>query len=87
MRESTKSNSCYAVGDSNRGEGGAILESIISNARYWTIKDNNALTIIVSITYNICAKASSVAWCYDIAIGGGVGDLPCWVNDMPLCIQ
>ena len=32
--ESPISNACYAVADSNRGEGGARIESPISNARY-----------------------------------------------------
>ena len=41
--ESISSNARYAIGDSNRGEGGVTFESVISNARY-ALRDNSILT-------------------------------------------
>ena len=78
--ESLISNTRYAIRYSDRSERGANMKSTISNARYWSIEGNNTYSIFISIADNICAKASSVMWCYDITIGRGVGDLPCWVD-------
>jgi hypothetical protein len=56
------------------------LESQPSNARHWTIEGDDTLAVLVVVAYDICAEDIGFSWCDAIAIGGGVGDLPGWVD-------
>ena len=71
---------CDAIGNGDGGERRAIFESSFSNACYWTIEGNDTLAVLVFVVYDICAKDIGFIWSDDIAIGRGIGDLPCRVN-------
>ena len=78
--ERTHSNARDAIRDSDRGEGGATLESQPSNARDWTIEGDDSLAVLVGVAYDLCAEDIGFIWSDGIAIGGGIGDLPSWVD-------
>ena len=90
-RESQLSNNRYALGDGYRGEGFARKESRTTNARYRTIESDDTLSVFVGIANDVGTEDIGFVWSNDIAIGGGVEDLPCWVDGwsvfLPLGIQ
>ena len=76
LRESTLTNARNAIRDGDRGEGFTLVESLLTNARDWTIEGNDPLAVLVGVAYDICTKDIGGIRSDDIAIGGGIGDLP-----------
>ena len=76
LRESTLTNARNAIRDGDRGEGFTLVESLLTNARDWTIEGNDTLAVLVGVAYDICTKDIGGIRSDDIAIGGGIGDLP-----------
>ena len=91
ITKSSNPNAYHTIRDSDRGEGGAMIESLLSNACNWSIERDYTLAILVGIANDIGTKDISFVWSDDIAIGGGVEDLPCWIDGwsvfLPLGIQ
>ena len=81
MNESMNSNARDTIRDGDGGERGAIIiESIISNARDRSIESDDTLAVLVGVANDICTKDIFIIWSDDITIGGGIGDLPGWVD-------
>ena len=55
-------------------------ESLLTNARDWTIESDDTLAVLVGVAYDIGAEDIYIIWFNDFAIGRGVQDLPCRVN-------
>ena len=68
------SNARYTIRDGDGGEGGAISESIISNARDGRIKGDSSHSILVGIADDVCAERFCIIRRNNITICGGVGD-------------
>ena len=72
--ESPPSNTRDAVRDGDESEGGAVIESHISNARNWTIKSDSTYSVFIGIADDFCAESIGGTRCNDIAISRGVGN-------------
>ena len=80
ISESPISNGRDAVRDGDRGERFALVESLLTNARHWPIEGDDTLAVLVDVAYNFCTKDIGFIWSDGTAIGGGIGDLPGWVD-------
>jgi hypothetical protein len=52
---------------------------MISNARDRSIESDDTLAVLVFVAYDISTEDIGFIWFNNIAIGGGVKDLPSWV--------